>query len=481
MFSRARGAGFFLAIIVIAVYWVVFTSTRELGFEGHMPVALGVWIANLVMLAWIVFALLRLRYTSGRKSAFRRWLLPLGSAIGSIMVRARPAPRDEEVGKVPSRAVHAASANRLVSLVDRYIAVQFLKTLGLAMASIYVVYLIVELKDLLDGAIESRQPLSMVLAYFKYLTPEMFNLVLPVASLIGAVVTFTLLARSGELTAVLASGISLRRTVVPVILITLVLCGVFFLVQNNIAPVTNQKASQIKDQIMGRPPRTYGLSPTGRWTLGSEGRLYHYQVYDSQRQIFQGLSVFTVDRSAPAVVDHRFIAGATWNGEDWVVGSGWHRKFARLGTPEPFNLNVAGETIPFDPPETFARKQRSLTGRQGFIEQMSIRQLGEQIDLLRESGYDTTRLQVDYHVKLAYPLNPLVIVLVGLPFGFRIGRRGSMYGIGVALLLVIVYWSALAVFHALGQESILPPLLAAWGPSFLFSLLGLYMILHIRT
>jgi lipopolysaccharide export LptBFGC system permease protein LptF len=76
---------------------------------------------------------------------------------------------------------------------------------------------------------------------------------------------------------------------------------------------------------------------------------------------------------------------------------------------------------------------------------------------------------------------PLVMVLLGLPFAFRVGRRGSLYAIGVALLLVLVYWAAFAIFNALGLETRVVPLIAAWGPNVLFSLLGTSMLLWVRT
>jgi LPS export ABC transporter permease LptG len=472
-----KGAGFFMAIIVIAIYWVIFTSTRDLAGRGHMPAALGVWAANIVMTVWIAIALFRLRRSSGRRTGLSSLLFPFRAALSR---RLRPRPVPPNGAEPATRTVRSGTTNRFVGLVDRYVSVYFLRILGLSLASTYLVYAIVEVKYLLDGAIENRQPLTLILSYFQYLTPGMFNLILPISCLIGSVVAFTLMARSGELTAVLSSGVSLRRVTVPVLLITLLLCVVLFLVQDNVVPISTQKAQQLKDQIFGRVPRSYGLSPGGRWSLGSEGRLYHYRHYDGETRTFQGLRVFTIDRDTPAIRDHRFGESARWENGRWILGPGWHMAFAANGDSQ-FELTEDGATILMDPPENFAEKQRTLEARDDYIAQLDIAELREQIESLRVSGYDTTRLEVDFQRKLAHPFTPFVIVLLGLPFAFRIGRRGSMYGIGVALLLVIVYWAIMAVFLALGHESLLPPILAAWAPNVLFSILGLYLILHIRT
>ena len=75
----------------------------------------------------------------------------------------------------------------------------------------------------------------------------------------------------------------------------------------------------------------------------------------------------------------------------------------------------------------------------------------------------------------------VVMVLLGLPFAFKVGRRGSLYGIGVALLLVLVYWAVLAIFNALGLEALFDPWVAAWAPNVLFGLFGFYLMLYVKT
>ena len=51
----------------------------------------------------------------------------------------------------------------------------------------------------------------------------------------------------------------------------------------------------------------------------------------------------------------------------------------------------------------------------------------------------------------------------------------------MALLLVLVYWSTFAVFNALGLETLLRPVVAAWAPNVLYGLLGIYLLLYVKT
>ena len=486
-----RGAGFAMSLAVILIYRVVFVLTRNQALEGRIPAALGPWCANILILIWAVIAYQKLR----RPEASGR----LSGAIASLWDRLRPRkkesapppatgaapppPPPDENGSdamVGDLATLGGTRRRFLGRLDRYVCMAYLRILGFALASAYLIFGLVELQGLMDDVLRSQQPVGLVAEYFKYFAPTVFHVVLPIACLVASVVAITMLSRSGELVAVKASGIGMRRATAPVLLVTLLLCGLLFTVQDRIAPTAQRKAQALKDQIEGHTPRSHGAPVNGRWTFGPEGkRLYHYRHYVPIRGEFQGLSVFTLDRDAPAVLDHRFALRAESSEEVWKVHDGWYRSFG----PERYERHEGESTVALGDPSNIVGKMSGLArGRRGYLpEQMSLKELGQQIDALQNSGYDITNLRVAYHGKFAHAMAPLVMVLLGLPFAFRVGRRGSLYGIGVALILVLVYWATFAVFNALGLEALLRPLVATWAPNLLFGLLGFYLMLYIRT
>ena len=75
----------------------------------------------------------------------------------------------------------------------------------------------------------------------------------------------------------------------------------------------------------------------------------------------------------------------------------------------------------------------------------------------------------------------LGMALVALPFAFRLGRQGALYGIGLSLILGIVLLLFLALFNAMGEAAILPPSIAVWSPGVIFSIFALYLFLGVRT
>ena len=75
----------------------------------------------------------------------------------------------------------------------------------------------------------------------------------------------------------------------------------------------------------------------------------------------------------------------------------------------------------------------------------------------------------------------LVMTLIAVPFGVTTGRRGALYGIGLALTLAVSYLVISHIFIAFGNASMLPPLLAAWATNLLFAAGALMLVFTVRT
>ena len=73
------------------------------------------------------------------------------------------------------------------------------------------------------------------------------------------------------------------------------------------------------------------------------------------------------------------------------------------------------------------------------------------------------------------------MTLIGIPFALRIGKRGSLFGVGVAIAVVAAFWACIALFAPLGETGVFNPSLAAWAPNLIFGVSGIYMLLTLET
>ncbi|HWK30515.1 MAG TPA: LptF/LptG family permease, partial [Terriglobales bacterium] len=161
------------------------------------------------------------------------------------------------------------------------------------------------------------------------------------------------------------------------------------------------------------------------------------------------------------------------NLQNWVFERGWWRSFS-AGGEEFKRFDVTTFAQFNEQPSYFKKEVKQST-------EMSYGELARYISDLKQSGFETVRLQVQLHKKLAYPMICFVMAVLAVPFSLRAGRRGALTGVAVALAIAVVYWVTSGLFEALGNVSQLPAALAAWAPDVLFGLVGGYLIFKVPT
>jgi lipopolysaccharide export system permease protein len=469
-----KAAGFALSLAVLLVYWVLYSVMKALSESGRIDPLLGLWIPNLVFLGAALTLLSRRRAPSLAQPRFQ---LRFAKRAPSFSLRAPIGVRS--VGADPAQvASRVPSLRRFPLLIDRYVASIYARVLAFVMLAVLCVYLLVEFRQVIRRVLETGAPMALVWRYLALATPRMVLTVLPVACLVATVVGLGLMTRTRETTALRAAGLSLHRLLASVLALTGTACVLGALAQEEVLPATNRAAAELRDTLSGNTPRT--RDPRHRWVFGRDSRLYHYESEDASGGIFQGFSIFELDPETFALLSRTYSDRARYDGRTWVLENVTRRTFTSSGSEVVSNdrLEVA---LPVTP-AFFASEESVLTwGVQREPGEMSFRDELQYVRDLEERGYDTVALRVALAQKATIPFVPLGMVLLGFPFSFGVGARGVLFGVGVAIGLCVLYWSALAVFNALGSAGILAPWLSATAPHVFFGGLGLYLSLRVRT
>ncbi len=85
--------------------------------------------------------------------------------------------------------------------------------------------------------------------FFFYMMPSLTEKVLPLTVLLASILTFGTFAENYEFAAMKASGISLQRSMLPLIIFMVVLGGVTFYFANNVIPASEQKIYNMRRNI----------------------------------------------------------------------------------------------------------------------------------------------------------------------------------------------------------------------------------------
>jgi LPS export ABC transporter permease LptF/LPS export ABC transporter permease LptG len=494
--KEARSSAFALSIGVIFVYYILIRLGEQAGDTGMMSPWLSMWGAN-VTLGTLAVVLL---YVNHREAAFD----PLDPAHYLALVprvkrqrAARPAPgRPAAPGARPVVVVRIPRLTlRFPSLLDRYIARSWVANVILVLLAFASIYFLGEFMDLIDDIQQHRVKGRVVFQYYAAHVWQIGFTVAPVAVLVGVLITLGLLARRNEITAMKAGGISVYRAAGPVLGMGLLSSLLLYGMQEWILPTTNKAAALDFNVIKGRPAQSSGQFDR-RWVLASDERFYNFDyiveraapprgVAEPGRggdfDAIYGFSIYDVEPRTWDLRERLFAQRVAWDpaSRTYDLETGWRRTTGPRTAFRPFTTErvraigrePGGE---IEPPSYFRREEKPS-------DTMGFGELRNYIASLESRGFDVTKLRVQLHRKLAFPAVGLVMTLLAVPFSFIVARRGALYGIGIAIIIAIVYWAVLGIFEALGNNALLHPGLAAWAPNVLFGAAGFYLILTLET
>lgn len=482
-----RSSGFALSIGVILVYYLLLNNGEEAARAGQMSPAFAMWRPNLLLA--IAGSILLWRRHRERPPLVSGLDLRLGSLLRVTLERRRTRRREARRARVSAGAAAAAALRRqdahvvlrlprlrwrFPKILDRYV----LKTFGwiavLVTLSVLSIYIVSDLSDNIDDMLKNHVRTSVVVDYYKYLSLQIVYDMAPVVVLVTTLITYSLLSRRNEVTACRALGISLYRLSVPAVVAAAAIAAGSVYLQSEVLPASNEQVSRLKDVIKNREkPRTYRRADR-QWLFGRDRFMYNYLRYDPRDRSFERLQAFEFD-DRHRLVKRLFASRGRFVDGRWIFVDGWARTFVDTGAAK-FQRFLGPTIIDFpEKPEYFETDVQRP-------EQMSYGELRDYVRVVeRQTGRRPPDLEVQLQSKIAFPVISLVMALVALPFGFRLGRRGALYGIGVSIIMGMVFLAVYAFFTTMGTAGLLPPIVAVWSPNVLFALLSFYLFLGMPT
>jgi len=471
-----RAAGSLIAVLLIAVYYLLLIIGAGGARQGTVTPAVGMWAADAVLILAGLVLLPRMEQFRGELGWFKRFgrFKPWFRLLRLRTARVRAAARISNGSREQGDRAEIADSGSLPQLLDLYLLRRFFSYFALLMLAFIFLFEAFTFFELLDDITKHRIAFVVVVEYFYYLTPYLLYQLAPLAALVAILVTLGVMSKSNEVVACKASGISLYRMAIPLLLAGLLLAASMILLDDTFLPYANQRQDALRNQIKGRPPQTYRQPE--RWIYGQNSKIYNYDLFDPAQNLFGGLTVLEIDPATFEIRRRVFASRAKWSDTQklWVLESGWVRDFSEgtITSYERFNVKDLPELT--EPPSYFNREVLPAI-------QMSWPQLRRYIDDLHRAGFDVSALTVQWHRKLAFPLIAPVSMLLAFPFAFLVGTRGAIGGVAVGVGIGIVYWLGAELLTAMGGVGQLPPLLAGWSPDIIFFFLGLYFFFKMPT
>jgi len=356
------------------------------------------------------------------------------------------------------------------NILDRYISRIYLRSAAIAFAALLGLFYISTFIDRAEKIFKGQATTAKVAVLLLYSTPQFVYYVIPIAALLSVLVTFGLLSRTSELSVMKACGISLYRVAAPLLLLSIAWSAILFGLEQQVMARANRRAEALDAEIRGRPPRTF--NPLARqWLMGRDGDIYHYTYFDPSRMTIDNMTIYRPAAQGWQLASQTFAKRVTWNTGQWQGVDAWQQDFTGQGAKWQA---LARCDLALEPPEYFETEQP-------LAEMMTVPQLKIFIDELSASGFNIVPLSVELQKKLAFPFVTVVMTLLAVPFGMTTGKRGTLYGIGIGIVIALSYWFAVGAFAAIGKAGLLAPVLAGWAPNVMAAGGAAYLLLTART
>lgn len=350
--------------------------------------------------------------------------------------------------------------------LDRYLAGIFIRNFLLSLVSVSTLFLF---QALIDDLTARNYPPQQVLFDHFLTIPQVIVQMTPPATILATVLTLSGLMRTNELVATYSIGVGLRRVVSLILSLVFVICCLVLIMQDRILPPTFRKRTTYEMREMKHREDFYLDVKRDKIWYRSKNLIYNLQRFDPKAKTIHGMAVYTFDKDFNLVqaVDAQ---QAEYGAHGWNLKDGTVTTFSADDQfPQTKHFAEREIQIP-ETPTDFQEIDKEVDG-------LRLRELWQYIKRMAAAGADTKADEVKFHSRISLSFIPLVMCILGVPFSLR-GRRedGAAKDLTKCLGVTFFYWLFYSIGLSLGTNGALPPWLAAWLPSIVFTGVAAFLL-----
>lgn len=365
----------------------------------------------------------------------------------------------------------AAAQKNPVKVIDLHIMRRLTTGYVLLIGVLVICFVIFHYVEYVDDFMSRGATMRLVfLEYYPNYIPEIVKLISPLALFLACIFLTSRLAEEMQLTALLASGVSLYRIFVPYVVVGAFWVAVMFFFNGYLVPESNRFRLQFENQYFKDSDRKIDTNNLHR--QNAPGGILTVRFFDDRSGTAHQVSLQQYD------ADGRLQRRVDAQEMSWVDSLGiW-----RLRSPVMRDFYQDGEhrTTASEKDTLLNILPRDLARTDRDVEALTIPESEEYVASLERAGAsDLSSALVLYHAKFAYPFANLVVMLLAFPFASVRSRRGKTVQVGIALFVAFVYLAAMKLTEPFGYSGELHPVVTAWAPHLLFALFGGILLLRV--
>lgn len=347
--------------------------------------------------------------------------------------------------------------------LDWYIFKKLMVTFVYVVILLELIICVIDFTEKNDDFIKNEVATELIVRYYLTFIPFIASLLTPIIVFIATVFVTAKLAAKTEIIAILASGVSFLRMLLPYLFASLIIGVLSFYLNAYVIPDANKFRINFELEYLKAP--FYNSDKHIHIKISKEGYIYLYR-YDSRRDL--GTNV-TLEQ----IRDNRLVAKLRANqilydsGNVWTLKT-WQRRTIK-DSVEIMESGAEMDTVLNLTPKDFGNKDRHQ-------ETMTLRELNDYIELQRSRGADDVHIyQIEKYTKFMQPFAVLILMFIGAVVSARKSRQGTGFQIALGFLIAFLYIIFFILAKALAETGSMNEVLALWMPNITFTLIGILL------
>jgi lipopolysaccharide export system permease protein len=377
-----------------------------------------------------------------------------------------------------------------LKLLDKYILKNFLNTFFFVVLILVAVIVVIDITEKTDKYVKAGLTTLQILGYYRDFIPWVANLIAPITIFIATVYVCARMAGHTEVIAILSSGVSFRRMLVPYFIGALIIAIITFVLNGWIIPNSNKRRLAFEVQYLQNKyyfdkrnihmqvaTNTYlyiqsynNASLTGyHFTLEKFENNHMVEKLIANRIEWDSVKQkWTLREWKIKKVDQIFESPRQLEGNPAFEATG--KKVSQLGET---TTGASMDTALVINPKEFESDYRKYDG-------MTLGELNNYINTLKVRGSTGVELyEVEKYTRYSSPFTIFILVFMGVIVSSRKSRGGTGLQIALGFGLSFVYILFFVLFRSFAEAGSAPPLLAVWIPNIIFGIISSIMYRYV--
>ncbi len=348
--------------------------------------------------------------------------------------------------------------------IDTYIIMKFLGTYFFSITLILSIAVVFDLTEKLDNFFENNAPLrAIIFDYYLNFIPFYMNMFSPLFTFIAVIFFTSKMATNTEIIAILASGVSFRRLMLPYFLSAAVISSISFVVGGFIIPPSSKKMITFENTYV----RPFKKDNARNVQMEVEkGVIMYIERYEITNNTGYRFSLEKFD--GKTLVSRLTAQTISWDSAyKWKITDYLQRDFN--GLRESIKKGtVKDTTIMVKPEEFFITSQEAP--------QMNNIKLRAYLIKQKDRGIGNIQaFEDEYYKRYSMPLAAFIMTLIGVSLSSRKVRGGMGLHLGVGLALSSLYILFSTMSTTFSVTGVMSAFAAVWLPNVVFLIIGIYL------